>query len=454
MLFVWPLLTVLSDLLILATSGILAYYTRYHTALAEWVPPPFGTLPPLEYYITSAIIASLFWVTYMLFNGVYRQKWWVMFLRELMQTYKAFLQGFAVLFALVFFYRDFSYSRVVAVITLLYAIILLLANRTFLYKLRRLIFSRRPPHKVLLIGDRIEMLYQRFSSIPQTGMLITGWLADEENGNEFFEKIITTVQKESIDTVVLSYNFNRFNRAREIIDALEEYHLDFNYVPDLAGVVTSSLRSYSISGIPVLQLRSDPMSGWNGIIKRSFDLIFSLALFLLLSPLMVLIGLLIVLTSRGNIIYRQQRVSLDGKLFTIYKFRSMTAGAEKGTGPVWAQKDDSRTTTIGRFLRRWSLDELPQLWNVIKGDMSLVGPRPERPHFVEQFKESIPRYAIRHHVRCGLTGWAQVNGLRGQTPIEERTKYDLFYIENWSLGFDIRIIFSTIAAVISGKDAY
>ena len=167
-----------------------------------------------------------------------------------------------------------------------------------------------------------------------------------------------------------------------------------------------------------------------------------------------MIAILIKLGSKGPIFYLQERIGLDGTVFKVIKFRSMRIDAEQTTGPVWSQKDDPRTTQLGRFLRRFSLDEIPQLWNVMKGDMSVVGPRPERPHFVEKFKKQVPRYLERHRVKTGMTGWAQVNGLRGNASIAERTKYDIYYIEHWSLVFDLKIILKTIHAVLFGDDAY
>jgi exopolysaccharide biosynthesis polyprenyl glycosylphosphotransferase len=196
------------------------------------------------------------------------------------------------------------------------------------------------------------------------------------------------------------------------------------------------------------------MSTWNRILKRGFDVTFSLCALIIALPVMALIAVVIKLTSPGPVFYIQERIGLDGTSFPLIKFRSMRIDAEKSTGPVWNTKDDSRTTVIGRILRRTSLDELPQLFNVLSGQMSIVGPRPERPFFVEQFKSNVPKYLERHRVKTGMTGWAQVNGLRGDVPIEDRTKYDIYYVENWSLVLDIKIILKTIRAVIFARDAY
>ena len=206
--------------------------------------------------------------------------------------------------------------------------------------------------------------------------------------------------------------------------------------------------------MPVINVNDVPLQGFNSVVKRGIDVVISaLALMLLALPL-GLIAALVRLTSRGPVFYRQERMGLDGKSFTIVKFRSMTDDAERDTGPVWAQQDDPRVTAFGRFLRRSNIDELPQLWNVLRGDMSIVGPRPERPHFVEQFKHRIPQYMLRHKVKAGLTGWAQVNGWRGNTALEKRIEYDLYYIENWSVSLDLKIMWLTLTKSFFHKHAY
>jgi exopolysaccharide biosynthesis polyprenyl glycosylphosphotransferase len=206
--------------------------------------------------------------------------------------------------------------------------------------------------------------------------------------------------------------------------------------------------------VPVINVNDVPLQGFNSTVKRGIDVVISaLALMLLTLPL-ALIAALVRLTSTGPVFYRQERMGLDGKSFTIVKFRSMTDDAERDTGPVWTQQDDPRVTAFGRFLRRSNIDELPQLWNVLRGDMSIVGPRPERPHFVEQFKHRIPQYMLRHKVKAGLTGWAQVNGWRGNTALEKRIEYDLYYIENWSVSLDLKIMWLTLTKSFFHKHAY
>jgi exopolysaccharide biosynthesis polyprenyl glycosylphosphotransferase len=225
-------------------------------------------------------------------------------------------------------------------------------------------------------------------------------------------------------------------------------------LPDLFEIITTRVSADVVDGIPLLGVRRSQVTGLAVLVKRGFDLLVSLTLLVLLSPLLAALAVAIRLSSRGPVLYRQKRVGMGNVVFTVYKFRSMVSDAEAETGPVFASADDARRTPVGRFMRRYSLDELPQLVNIIRGDMSLVGPRPERPYFVERFGAEIPRYLERHQVRPGVTGWAQVNDLRGDTSIADRTIYDIYYIENWSPAFDIKILLLTIGRTLFHKHAY
>jgi Undecaprenyl-phosphate glucose phosphotransferase len=240
----------------------------------------------------------------------------------------------------------------------------------------------------------------------------------------------------------------------ELIVSTSREMLDVKVVPDLLQVIALRARIEDLDGVPVINVNDPSIQGFNSILKRAIDIVISAMALLILALPLGIIALLVKLTSRGPVFYQQERMGLDGKPFTILKFRSMEDDAERETGPVWAQQDDARVTTLGRFLRRSNLDELPQLWNVLRGDMSIVGPRPERPHFVEQFKHRIPQYMLRHKVKAGLTGWAQVNGWRGNTPLEKRIEYDLYYIENWSVRLDLKIMWLTVIKGFFHKHAY
>jgi exopolysaccharide biosynthesis polyprenyl glycosylphosphotransferase len=241
----------------------------------------------------------------------------------------------------------------------------------------------------------------------------------------------------------------------ELVGSLPRGEVNIKIFPDIFQIMSSDVTTSELTGLPMMQVRDVALRGWNLRLKRGLDVLVSGLALVMLAPLLILLALLIKLTApREPVFYVQERVGLDGRPFQLVKFRSMRSDAEQDSGPVWASPGDQRRTPLGALMRRWSLDELPQLVNVLAGEMSMVGPRPERPHFVEQFSRYIPRYAERHNEKAGLTGWAQVNGLRGQTSIEERTKYDVFYVEHWSLAFDFKILLKTIGAVFRDKNAY
>jgi len=230
--------------------------------------------------------------------------------------------------------------------------------------------------------------------------------------------------------------------------------VDVKVIPDILQFITLKAAVEELDGLPIISLSEGPVTGWNRVAKRALDLAVSALALVILSPLFALIALGIRLTSSGPVIYGQERMGLDGRPFRMYKFRSMRMDAEAESGPVWTAPDDARRTLVGQFLRRFSLDELPQLWNVLRGEMSLVGPRPERPFFVQQFRTMIPQYMLRHKVKSGMTGWAQVNGLRGNTSLEKRIEYDLYYVENWSLTMDLKILCLTLWRAWRHRHAY
>ena len=262
------------------------------------------------------------------------------------------------------------------------------------------------------------------------------------------------VLENHIDLVLLTVSFEQLPLVSKLTVALANLNVDLQFVPDLLALHTSRMRLTEIAGIPFISVREEALSGVDRVVKRSFDVLATGLGLLLLSPLLLVLAALVKLSSPGPVFYKQARVGRDGREFDMIKFRSMRTDAEQKTGPVWTTEDDPRVTGIGKFLRRSSLDELPQLWNVLRGDMSLVGPRPERRVFVEKFSQEMPRYFERHRVQSGLTGWAQVHGLRGNTSISERTLYDLHYVENWSLTLDVKILLMTIHHVLRGDNAY
>jgi len=260
--------------------------------------------------------------------------------------------------------------------------------------------------------------------------------------------------REGIDHLYVALPPEQHVAMLQLIESTSREFVDVKVVPDLLQVIALRARLEDLDGVPVININDVPLQGFNAIVKRTIDIILSAVALLVLTIPLAIVALLVRITSRGPVFYYQERMGLDGKSIIIVKFRSMFEGAEAGTGPVWARQNDPRVTPFGRFLRRSNLDEMPQLWNVLRGDMSIVGPRPERPHFVEQFKHKIPQYMLRHKVKAGLTGWAQVHGWRGNTSIEKRIEYDLYYIENWSVSLDLKIMWLTLLRGFFHKHAY
>ena len=260
--------------------------------------------------------------------------------------------------------------------------------------------------------------------------------------------------REHIDHLYVALPAEQHVQMLQLLQVVGREMIDVKVVPDVLQVIALRARLEDLDGIPIINVNDVPLQGFNSFIKRTLDVAISGTALVLFAIPLAIAALVIRRTSPGPIFYRQERMGLDGKQFTIYKFRSMYEDAEAETGPVWARDDDPRCTPVGRLLRKTSIDELPQLWNVLRGDMSLVGPRPERPYFVDQFKQRIPQYMLRHKVRAGLTGWAQVNGWRGNTSIEKRIEYDLYYIENWSVALDIKIMWLTLLKGFFQRHAY
>jgi Undecaprenyl-phosphate glucose phosphotransferase len=262
------------------------------------------------------------------------------------------------------------------------------------------------------------------------------------------------IEKYQIEHVFICLPLSRYHEARKVFDVLSQTVVEVRLVADVPELAGLSLTTSNLDGLPVVGLRESPHFGLNIVIKRVMDITLSLTGLLVLAPLLLAIALLVKLTSRGSVFYRQERWGLNGKSFQMLKFRSMRVDAEQKTGAVWASKDDPRRTRLGTILRKTSLDELPQLINVLMGDMSLVGPRPERPEFISQFRKTIPNYMVRHCVKSGITGWAQVNGWRGNTSLRKRVQYDLYYITHWTPWLDLRILVLTVFKGVLHRNAY
>ena len=322
---------------------------------------------------------------------------------------------------------------------------------------------RSHPDRLILVGtnDVARMILQKTLQSPDLGYRVIGFVDDIDREEIAGVPVLgrraeleRVLRESEANDVVITINASH-DETLDLIAACQHANTAVRLFPDLFQIIATSLTIDDLDGLPLLTVRDVALRGWKLTLKRGMDLIVSALGLLLLSPLMMLIALVIKIESPGPVFYSQIRVGLDGKPFKMLKFRSMRMGAEAATGAVWASEDDPRRTRLGGILRKLSLDELPQLINVLVGEMSLVGPRPERPIFVEQFRQVVPRYMDRHQEKAGMTGWAQVNGLRGNTSIVERTKYDLYYIENWSLLFDLKIILRTVMNTLRGdKHAY
>jgi Undecaprenyl-phosphate glucose phosphotransferase len=252
------------------------------------------------------------------------------------------------------------------------------------------------------------------------------------------------IRREGVDHLYVALPLEEHVKMLGLVEATNREGVDIHVVPDLLQFIALRARLENLDGVPIISLNDVPLRGFNSLLKRGIDVAISGLALTGLAPFFGLIALIIKRSSTGPVFYKQERMGLDGKAFNVYKFRSMSVGAEDETGPIWARDDDPRATKVGKWLRRFDFDELPQLWNVLRGDMSIVGPRPERPYFVEQFRHRIPQYMLRHKVKAGITGWAQVNGWRGNTSLEKRIEYDLYYIENWSVALDLKIMWLTV----------
>ncbi|HEX3151256.1 MAG TPA: undecaprenyl-phosphate glucose phosphotransferase [Gemmataceae bacterium] len=264
----------------------------------------------------------------------------------------------------------------------------------------------------------------------------------------------TLIRKYKVDHVFIALPMNRFDESRHVFDVLSQEVVDVRLVADIPNLAGVSLTTTFFEGMPIVGLRESPHYGVNIVVKRAMDIVLACFALLVLAPVMLIIAIAVKITSKGSVFFKQERCGLNGRSFNMLKFRSMPTDSESKTGPVWAKKGDSRTTSIGGFLRKTSLDELPQFINVLRGDMSVVGPRPERPVFIEKFRKTIPSYMARHAVKCGITGWAQVNGWRGNTSLRRRIQYDLYYIVHWNPLFDLRIMWMTLWNGLIHRNAY
>jgi Undecaprenyl-phosphate glucose phosphotransferase len=455
-------LLLLADLATVAACWLAAYAFRF---FLDPIPAPRG-IPALKPYLLLLLPMLVIWPMVFRNFGLYRPRRIGTRLGEIADIAKACSVSVLLLTALTFFVRDFEFSRLV----LLYFWVLStaglsLARGAFRESLR---FVRRQGHNLrfgVLVGwgEIADEVVRRLGAHPELGIRLRGCFLDPAAAVAAPGRLPVLgppgavsrfLREEAVDHVFVALPLDASPRLPEVLEGLDDAIVDIRVVPDFSRYMNLRGGIEEFEGLPFICLQGSPVYGWDRVAKRSFDVTVAACLLMLLSPLLILIAVLVKLTSPGPVLYRQERMGLDGRTFSMLKFRSMRVGAEDESGPVWAQAGDARRTPIGAFLRSASLDELPQLWNVFKGEMSLVGPRPERPVFIQDFRQRVPKYMLRHTVKAGITGWAQVNGWRGDTSIEKRIECDLYYIEHWSFWFDLKILCLTLWKGLVSRNAY
>jgi Undecaprenyl-phosphate glucose phosphotransferase len=454
----------ISDLLIISLAWILSYYLRFYTTLIR--PPLLGTLLLLT-YLQFMLPLLVIWGLFSRKIHLYRPRRIDHFFKEFFDVLKCLTLTLIILIAIIYLSKKFEFSRLAFFYFWVMGILGLVSVRFFARKTLRIFRKRGYNQRYALIAGTGELghtILEKIEIYPELGIQVIGFLTRkvEEVGKEIknipilgiYDDLDTILEKNKIDIFFVAISVNEYDCFENMIKKVQGNLSEIKVIP--ASYEFLSLRGGmdELGDLPIVSLQGSPLYGWDRVFKRIFDLILGTMILVMMSPIMLVISILIKLTSEGPIFYRQERVGMDSHIFQMLKFRTMKVDSEKETGPVWAKENDPRRTKVGAFLRKISLDELPQLFNVLKGEMSLVGPRPERPHFVEEFRNKIPSYMLRYKIKAGMTGWAQINGWRGNTSLERRIEHDLCYIQNWSVRFDLRILFMTLWKGFFNKSAH
>lgn len=422
---------------IIGATYFFSWYLRFKSGLFV---QDAGVLPAKTYFSALFLIIPGYLLLYSIFQ-LYMPRRVKSYRKELMDIIRANGIGFMIFILVLYFIKQEHFSRQMLCIFFFINISLEFASRylirTILWKMRKQGLNQK---HILMIGESqmAEQYMDRLRENPKWGYQVFAHLKDEE-------KLERILERNELDEVVIALRAEDYGKLERIVDVCEKAGVHTKMIPDFGNVI--STRSYieDVQGIPVIHVRRVPLNIMrNKAAKRAVDLIGATVAIILFSPVILLTGLVVALTEEGSVIYRQERVGLHNQVFYMYKFRSMIMQDEEKEKAEWSTRNDPRITPVGKLIRRTSIDELPQLFNVLKGEMSLVGPRPERPQFVQKFRDEIPRYMVKHQVRPGMTGWAQINGYRGDTSIEKRIEYDLYYIENWTMVFDMKILILTI----------
>lgn len=451
----------INDLLIIIISLLLSYALRFTFFPYKSILPP-----SISQLWSNFLLLIILWFIFAEIHGLYRPKrivgpgadWNIIFRTQIITL--------LIYSAIGFIFKSFDLSRLLlifyfvvscSIVGLWHHLI-----RSFLAQIRRKGFNKRT---ILIIGTGTLglRLAGHLHAHPEYGFSILGFLDDQNKVlNNYsipllgkIDDLLNIYQKYHFDRVMITLPLSKVQQITQITEQCEYEGIEVNIVPDIFKFVRPRTQVYDINGIPVIGIRRTPVDTWQYLyLKRGFDIIFSSLIMIFTCPVFLTIAILLKLTSKGPVFFKQKRLGANGKEFDFYKFRTMKITDKKTSDTTWTTSCDERITTIGRFLRHTSLDELPQFYNVLKGDMSVVGPRPERPHFARLFQKDVPKYMVRHQVRTGITGWAQVNGFRGDTSISKRVEYDLYYIENWSFSFDLKIIWLTLWKAMLHKNAY
>lgn len=459
----FKLIFIFLDLLISLISFGIAFFYRYF--IQDENKFLLENIINIESYVYLGIFLSVTQVLAFLGVDLYHPRRGLSFLDELISILTGIALNLGIVLSLLFFFRDVSFSRLTIIyyvsINFFFTSLSHYSFRRILMRLREKGFNLR---RVIIIGTGKNAL--RIGQIIQKhliyGYVTIGFIRGEEIEESLKEKVLdkldnftNVIQYHKPDLVIYALGMNEKNILPSVIDFCDSEGIEVKIVPDYAELIASHGRIEGIEGVPIITIRDIPVRhGYNSFLKRSFDIVFSLCFIVLFSPFYILIAILVKLSSKGPIFILQERVGLDNKKFKMIKFRTMYVQEQRESDTRWTVKNDPRVTPIGSILRKLSLDETPQFFNVLIGNMSVVGPRPERPFFVEQFKTVHRKYMRRHAVKAGITGWAQVQGLRGDTSIEERIAADIYYIENWSFWFDIKIILMTPFVGLINKNAY
>ena len=422
---------------IIGATYFFSWYLRFKSGLFV---QDAGVLPAKTYFSALFLIIPGYLLLYSIFQ-LYRTRRVKSYRKELMDIIRANGIGFMIFILVLYFIKQEHFSRQMLCIFFFINISLEFASRylirTILWKMRKQGLNQK---HILMIGESqmAEQYMDRLRENPKWGYQVFAHLKDEE-------KLERILEGNELDEVVIALRAEDYGKLERIVDVCEKAGVHTKMIPDFGNVISTRPYIEDVQGIPVIHVRRVPLNIMrNRAAKRAVDLIGATVAIILFSPVMLLTVLVVALTEEGSVIYRQERVGLHNQVFYMYKFRSMIMQDEEKEKAEWSTRNDPRITPVGKLIRRTSIDELPQLFNVLKGEMSLVGPRPERPQFVQKFRDEIPRYMVKHQVRPGMTGWAQINGYRGDTSIEKRIEYDLYYIENWTMVFDMKILILTI----------